>query len=197
MDSTCDVPQLIPDAEPAQAKPVGSWRACLVTVGGERFAVDLRQVREVFEPESITPVPGMPPQLTGIANLRGTIIPLVDSRQLLEVSLPTAPKYAIVVQHGHHQVGLLIDDVPEIRTICLDDILTSLPADVQSGRTFVSSLVNLDGRVSGILDIPMLLATVEESAAHGRAPDRHERNDESDEMRHVRSAEEEKSHGEV
>jgi chemotaxis signal transduction protein len=53
---------------------------CVLTLGGELFAIDLRHVSEVFEVEAVTVVPSMPSLLTGVTNLRGTVITLVDLR---------------------------------------------------------------------------------------------------------------------
>jgi purine-binding chemotaxis protein CheW len=162
MELPCDLPQLTSDAEPEHTKSAGSSRVCLITLGGELFAIDLRQVREVFELESITPVPGMPTSLVGVANLRGAIIPLLDLRLSVGVSISTAPRYAIVVRYGSHQVGLLIDDVPEIRTISSDDMLDS-GSSTTATHPFLSRLVRVENRMSGMLELPTLLASVEES----------------------------------
>ena len=56
---------------------------CVLTLGGELFAIDLRHVSEVFEVEAVTAVPSMPSYLTGVTNLRGTVITLVDLRGAL------------------------------------------------------------------------------------------------------------------
>ena len=60
---------------------------CVLTLGGEPFAVDLRHVSEVFEVESVTVVPGMPSLLTGVTNLRGTVVSLVDLRGMLGLTI--------------------------------------------------------------------------------------------------------------
>ena len=165
MTSPCDLPRLTSDAEAEQAQSAASWRVCLLTMGGELFAVDLREVREVFEVDSITPVPGMPPALVGVANIRGVIVPLADLRLSLGAPLSSELRYAIVVRHGSHSVGLLVDDVPEIRTIAPEDILESPGPRVAGGRSFLSGLVRVENRVSGMLEIPTLLASVEEATA--------------------------------
>ncbi|MGZ8423173.1 MAG: chemotaxis protein CheW, partial [Nitrospira sp.] len=61
----------------------GTSRMCVLTLGGEPFAIDLRHVSEVFEVESVTVVPGMPSLLTGVTNLRGTVVSLIDLRGML------------------------------------------------------------------------------------------------------------------
>ena len=166
MNLPCELPLLTSDAGLEQAKPTELRRVCLVVLGGESFAIDLRQVREVFELESMTPVPGMPASLVGVANLRGTIIPLADLRQSLGVSLSTAARYVIVVRHDSHQIGLLIDGVPEIREIATEDMLSDSEATITSikgGHRFLSGLVRVENRVSGMLVIPSLLASVEDA----------------------------------
>jgi len=164
MELPCDLPQLTSDVETEQTKASGCLRVCLIMIGGELFAIDLRQVREVFELESVTPVPGMPASLVGVANLRGTIVPLADLRQSLGAALSTTPRYAIVVRHEAHLIGLLIDEVPEIRAIYPEDMLDSSGLSVNGGRPFLSRLVRVEDRVSGMLEIPSLVASVEESA---------------------------------
>jgi len=136
-------------------------RICLITLGGEFFAIDLRHVREVFELETITPVPGMPPSLVGVANLRGTVVPLADLRPSLGVAASAAPKYAVVVRHGAQQVGILIDEVPEIRTIHADDVLAASARGVTESRPFLSGLVKVEDRMSGMVEVSRLLASVE------------------------------------
>lgn len=161
MPLPCELPRLTSDSEPNHQTPTGSWKACLVTIGGELFAIDLSQVREVFELDSITPVPGMPPSLVGVANVRGTIVPLADLRQALGGSLSTTPRYAVVVGHGAHQLGLLIDEVPEIRWMLPEDRLDSSGAGQFGERSLLSGLIRVENRVSGMLEIPALVATVE------------------------------------
>src|SRR6185295_18152288 len=102
-----------------EAKAAGSstLRAAIISLGGELFTIDLKSVREVFVVESITPVPGMPSGLVGVTNLRGTVIPLLDLRPMFGLNAVAVLRYAVVVQHGNWQVGVLVDTVPEIRTI--------------------------------------------------------------------------------
>lgn len=146
-----------------QTRSAAAVRICLVSMGGELFAIDLRHVREVFELESITPVPGMPASLVGVANLRGTVVPLADLRPRLGMPATVSPKYAVVVQQGPRQVGILIDEVPEIRTIYTNDVLTTSAQGVTESRPFLSGLIQVDGRMSGMVEVSRLLVSVEGS----------------------------------
>ena len=91
---------------------------CVLTLGGELFAIDLRHVSEVFEVEAVTVVPSMPSLLTGVTNLRGTVVTLVDLRGSLGLPVTeTALPFAVVIRHGTRQVGVLVDHVPEILSL--------------------------------------------------------------------------------
>lgn len=136
-------------------------RICLVALGGELFAIDLRHVREVFELESVTPVPGMPSTLVGVANLRGTVMPLADLRPSLGIPATTSLPFVVVVRHGQQQVGILIDAVPEIRTIHPDDLLNVTSRGLAESRPFLSGLAKIEERMSGMMDVQKLLACVE------------------------------------
>jgi purine-binding chemotaxis protein CheW len=161
MESTLDVAQPRSRLESEPVKSSLPSRICLFTLGGELFAIDLRHVREVFELESVTPVPGMPASLVGVANLRGTVVPLADLRPALGVSTAAPSKYAVVVRHNSQQVGILIDDVPEIRTVHPDDMLAGSTQGIAESRPFLSGLLKIEERMSGMVEVPKLLACVE------------------------------------
>lgn len=170
-----DLPAAQPDrsspAMPAIAPPHGdtrspgrdsSVRMCLLSMGGELFAIELRNIREVFEVESVTPVPGMPGMLIGVTNLRGTVIPLLDLRAGLglPVSETTLP-FAVVVRHGTRQLGLLVDQVPEIRSIPREHLLPAAHSGPAGARPFVLSVLRVEDRLGGVLEVPQVFAQVD------------------------------------
>jgi len=54
---------------------------CLTfALGGESYAIPDIKVREIIRLTSITAVPQMPDYISGVINLRGKIIPVVDLR---------------------------------------------------------------------------------------------------------------------
>ncbi len=136
-------------------------RVCVISLAGELFAIDLRQVGEVFEVGPITPVPDMPDLLVGVTNLRGVIVPLVDLRPLLGLSIDgPVPPYAVVIRHDGQQIGVLVDQMPEIHSVGTDDVFTAPPGGSQGFRPFVSSLLRIEGRVGGVVEVSTLLASV-------------------------------------
>lgn len=149
-------------AAEARGRAGSLTRVCLLTLGGEVYAVDLRHVREVFEVDVITPVPGMPPALVGVTNVRGSVIPVMDLRRML--NLPTAgpaTQYAVIIKHGSHQLGVLVEQVPEIRTVQTEQFLPTPSGDAREGKPFLTAVLRLDDRMGGVVEVPTLLACME------------------------------------
>jgi len=141
-------------------------RVCLITLAGGLFALDLRSVREVFPVESVTPVPGMPSVLSGVTNLRGVVVPLVDVRALLGLSTDGAPqKIGVVIHHGVNQVGVLVDQVPEIRTVQQDQFIPAPQTGESDMQSFVSTILRIEDRMGGLLEVPTLLAHMDAGGA--------------------------------
>jgi purine-binding chemotaxis protein CheW len=151
---------------PASESPsatVTSRRVCLISLANELFAIDLRSVREVFEVESVTPVPGMPQMLIGVANLRGTVIPLADLRPAF--GLPVAGpelRYAVVLRYGSQQVGVLVDTVPEILNVHPNEFLNAPAHGTDGARPFVTSILRVADRMSGVVEVQSLMTCVEQ-----------------------------------
>lgn len=141
------------------ASAEGTLRVCVLALGGEFFAIDLRNISEVFEVESVTTVPGMPSMLTGVTNLRGTVIPLLDLRASLGLTeADGALSFSVVVRQGARYLGMLVDHVPEIRTVSRDSVLPAMQAGPVGARPFVSAVLRLEDRLAGVLDVPQVFA---------------------------------------
>src|SRR5206468_11696801 len=93
------------------ATAVPQRRACMVTLAGYRFAVEVRYAREVVVFDECTIVPLAPAYLLGVANLRGNIMPVVDVRPLLGMAPAVAGHdvRALVVERDTVKIGLSID----------------------------------------------------------------------------------------
>ena len=55
-------------------------RACVFAFGGAELAADIRHTREVVVLPDRTPVPRAPAHVLGVANLRGSVVPIVVIR---------------------------------------------------------------------------------------------------------------------
>jgi purine-binding chemotaxis protein CheW len=92
----------------------------------ELFAVSAQKVSEVVHPPAITPLPNSPEWLTGIANLRGEIISVVDLAKLWRKKIfGTALKPKLIVlrgQNSNSSIAFTADRLSEIITLSEDKI---------------------------------------------------------------------------
>jgi len=146
----------LPEAPPA-------LRACLFSLSGVAFAVDVRSAREVAVFDEITTVPRASRHLIGVANLRGAIVPIVEIRGSLglpEVETPAARGLrTLVVCDGHLVAAAVVDSV-----LGLEPFDTILPPDspaaarVRARRQLFSGWLSWAGEIVPVLDVPRLLS---------------------------------------
>ena len=88
----------------------------LFEAAGERLALPAAQVMEIVRPPTITRVPHSPPNLLGVANLRGRVLPVVSVAGLLgHAPVEASRATRVVVVDGASPVGLVVDAVLTIR----------------------------------------------------------------------------------
>ena len=83
------------------------------------YAVSAKQVVEVVQPPAVTPLPRVPEWCSGIANLRGNIISVVDLTKLwgIKPSGVSAPKSKLILLRslvGKTSVAFAVDRLSEI-----------------------------------------------------------------------------------
>lgn len=128
-------------------------------VGNDQYGVGILSVREIKVWSEISFIPRQPEFIRGVLNLRGAVIPIVDLRCWFGQGLTEAtPQHiVIVVQIGHQQVGLLVDQVLDIVAFEPSQI-QPVPRVSQSSRLdFLSGLVTTPAGMIALIDLDNLL----------------------------------------
>jgi purine-binding chemotaxis protein CheW len=136
-------------------------------VGSEEFAVDILAVREINLMMPLTRVPQCPPDVEGVINLRGRIIPVVDLRRRfnLQAAERTEHSRIIVVEVHGRVLGFIVDRVHEVLRIS-QKIVEPAPAMVCSvDSEFIAGVGKLDDRLLILLDLGKLFSTESVMAA--------------------------------
>jgi purine-binding chemotaxis protein CheW len=121
----------------------------LVPVGADLYAVPIGWVREVVTATSLTPLVTAPRMVLGLFNLRGEIVPLLDTAALLGVGGPAAVEFAVVLRTHLGPVGLSASAFPK-RAI-LDERIG--PSELASS----AGSYRVDEEVAVLLDVQQLL----------------------------------------
>lgn len=67
-------------------------------VAGQRFGLDIMAVREIRAWTPATPLPQVPHYVSGVVNLRGTVLPVIDlAARLGWPATDPTPRHAIIV----------------------------------------------------------------------------------------------------
>jgi purine-binding chemotaxis protein CheW len=125
-------------------------------IGDGRYGVSAQLVREVQPLAGYTPLPGTPPFVFGLINLRGRLLAALDIRPLLgsPVASPRPGAALLIVSAGGMEVGLLADEVIEIRRCA-----TQLSSALSSAEGQVVAWVRgIDSGLTVLLDLALLLA---------------------------------------
>ena len=88
-------------------------RAILLPVGRDWFALPPAALQEVVAAPAVTEVPAARPTVRGLFNVRGQILPLLDTGALLGLEAPAGHPFAVVVQSAHGPAGLAVTGLPE------------------------------------------------------------------------------------
>ena len=131
------------------------------TIGGVRYALELRWVREVVSLGFVTGVPTAPAALSGVCNLHGTILPVLDVAALLGHPPGTGARQgdgALVLELEGIVCALKVDQIDHVASL------------VESA----GAIVDAQGRPLQLLDPAVLVRRATElittAAALGPAP---------------------------
>ena len=154
-------------SQPLAAHSPDSRELTAFRIGEQEFCVDIMCVREIRGWSVATPLPQSPDYMTGVINLRGAVLPIMDLAQRLGLAghEPTVRSVIIVVQVGERLVGLLVDAVSDILSVTPEEIQVAPDLGCDSVRTFVKGLISMDGRMISEIAVERLLPEVEALAA--------------------------------
>lgn len=152
-----------------QTRVGGGEELQLVTfeVANEEFAVDILAVQEINRMMDLTRVPQSPPEVEGVINLRGKIIPVLDLRKRFGFPVGERNEHnRIIVVEVHGRVlGFIVDRVHEVLRISRD-IVEPAPAMVCSIESdFIAGVGRLEDRLLILLDLQRLFQSQDGSGA--------------------------------
>ena len=136
-------------------------------LGNEIFATDVAKVREVLDFTKITEIPRTPDFMSGVINLRGSVVPVVDMRLCLEMSKTERTTNTCIVvlevllDNESLVIGALADSVEEVIDLEPDQIRQAPKIGAQIRTDFLKGMGKRDDQFIMILDIDRVFSADE------------------------------------
>ena len=136
-------------------------------LGGDEYAVGILKVREVLEYDTITRVPSVPACISGVINLRGSVVPVVDLAVKLGMSATQITRLTCIVivevdtDEGRTVMGLIADSVSQVIDLAPEDIEPPPSFGTRIRVDFLLGMGKLGKKFALLIDIDRLLAATE------------------------------------
>lgn len=145
----------------------GSRELIAFRSGGQEFCIDIMFVREIRGWTPATPLPRSPAYMTGVINLRGAVLPIIDlaARLGMKAAAPDARYVTIVVQVKTKVIGLLVEAVSDILTITGDTIQPVPEISSELEKKYARGILAVDKRMICLIEPAALIPEQESEAA--------------------------------
>jgi len=130
-------------------------------VGKEIFGVGIQSIKEIVRYPYITEVPRVPNYIKGLANLRGTIMPVIETRGKL--NLPeteiTDQTRVIVLDTGNVPTGIVVDrvkGVKDIENLTIEEPPSIISTELDIDKKYISGIIQSDEEIIMLISIESL-----------------------------------------
>jgi purine-binding chemotaxis protein CheW len=140
-----------------QPAPESPERKTLVfRVGNALYACDIASVREIVRFAPLTRIPGAPPFVRGLLNVRGEVLTVLDLGVMLRADTPPIVGGGIVVvETGGRLAGLVVEEVIGVEAVVPDP---SAAKPAEDSAAIVRPMGHLGDRVVLYLDVPAFVS---------------------------------------
>ena len=138
------------------------------TLGDGIFAVPVTSVREVLRYSSLTRVPKAAPYLKGVMNIRGSVVTVIDFRELFNFpAKKTVEESAIIVTETPQEneqpmtTALIADDVDVVGPLEITKSDNANYGSLSNRKEFIKCVGMKNGEFVLVLDLPKIFESIE------------------------------------
>ncbi|GAA0331974.1 chemotaxis protein CheW [Bacillus carboniphilus] len=131
----------------------------------KEYVIPVEEVKSIERPLPITRVPGTPPYIKGVMNLRGLVIPVIDLKVRLgmeEEAINEKTRIVIVLVEGH-EVGFIVDGANDVIDVAKDAIEPPQHTSNEKVDEFIEGVFQYQKRIMILLKLGKVL---EKEMAH-------------------------------
>ena len=131
----------------------------------ESFTIPVMKIMEILEVPKITRVPQAPNFLVGVINLRGAVLPVIDTRikfgmTPIEYTINTCILVVSVLSNDELiQVGALVDSVSEVFEFSTDKIKPAPTIATRYRADYIQGMIQEDDHFIMVLDIDKVFSS--------------------------------------
>lgn len=136
-------------------------------IGNELFAVNVAKVIEILEWAQVTRVPQAPAFMRGVINLRGSVLPVIDTR--LKFGFEVAPETVntciivleVEIENENVRLGAMADAVQEVLELGPQDIAQPPRIGSKYQVDYISGMVRAHEQFIMVLDVDKVFSSDE------------------------------------
>ena len=131
--------------------------------GNEIYGAKVENVREVIEYDKVFPVPKVPDHISGVINLRGSVVPVVDLSFLFYKKKSVVTKLSCIVivdvltDEGDILVGVVIDAIKSVVNLKEEDIENAPSFGAKINHEYISGVSKVDESFLILLNLGRIL----------------------------------------
>jgi purine-binding chemotaxis protein CheW len=129
-----------------------------MSVEGQLFGLPILTVQDIVETHNITQVPRTPSAISGIMNLRGRIVTVINLRRILGRSDDHTSRMGVTVESHGDLYTILVDQIGEVRLLDRSNFETAPTTLDPKLKQLCTGIYRLDGELLAVLDVNAILS---------------------------------------
>ncbi|WP_456273330.1 chemotaxis protein CheW [Bacillus sp. AK031] len=145
------------------AKEANMNKTIIFQLGREEFGVSVSLTQSIEKVQEITSIPQVAKFVMGVINLRGTIIPVIDLKQRLELGHMDVKDTTriLIIKINEISIGVLVDSCHEVLDIPPDIIHPATEIKSFIHQEYIRGVVSFEDRLVMLLNIEHLFINEE------------------------------------
>ncbi|MBN2237212.1 MAG: purine-binding chemotaxis protein CheW [Bacteroidales bacterium] len=137
-------------------------------LGNETFAANVQHVLHILGIPEITKMPNSPDYVLGVMNLRGQVLPVIDTHPRFKIATQEITKDScivvleILINNESFQIGSLVDSVQEVIKVGDEQILPPPDLGVEYNSNYIEGVIQVEDKFILILNVPQVFSKLSE-----------------------------------
>lgn len=119
----------------------------IFTLGDEYYGADIGEVERILEYTQPNKVPDLPEVIEGVIKYEGKILPILNLFTRFDIEINNKNKKIVVIKDGEERVGIVVNDVSEVKDIAVDTIENPPEITSSISKRYLKGLIKLEDRI--------------------------------------------------